>query len=236
MYNTRIDISTQFLHTVCSTTLSLSVSLSVSLSLSLSLSLCLSLSLSLSTYNSLHAHSPYSPFICAVRGRYLAMGVIAQCSAYWLVGVSAPEEETGIWCVCVCVCVRACVCVEGGGGGGACARACVRACLLTERIMQARCRSTARRFLRRCSMSRRSGRCALKQRSARRCRDTMRSAAQRMRGERQKETERDRERKNARPPPRAAAAVTPLRDRKTKTDGQRGGTVKWRGAQEQRRH
>ena len=134
------------------------------------------------------------------------------------------------------LCVCACVCVEGGGGGGACARACVRACLLTERIMQARCRSTARRFLRRCSMSRRSGRCALKQRSARRCRDTMRSAAQRMRGERQKETERDRERKNARPPPRAAAAVTPLRDRKTKTDGQRGGTVKWRGAQEQRRH
>jgi hypothetical protein len=28
---------------------------------------------------------------------YLAMGVIAQCSAYWLVGVSAPADETGIW-------------------------------------------------------------------------------------------------------------------------------------------
>jgi hypothetical protein len=28
---------------------------------------------------------------------YLAMGVIAQCSAYWLIGVSAPDAETGIW-------------------------------------------------------------------------------------------------------------------------------------------
>eukprot|EP01043_Picozoa_sp_COSAG02_P005889 COSAG02_NODE_163_length_32424_cov_21.759010_7_plen_466_part_00 len=28
---------------------------------------------------------------------YLAGGVIAQCSAYWLVGVSAPAGETGIW-------------------------------------------------------------------------------------------------------------------------------------------
>ena len=28
---------------------------------------------------------------------YLAGGIVAQCAAYWLISVSAPPDETGIW-------------------------------------------------------------------------------------------------------------------------------------------